>query len=249
MSAGLQFVLLELWLIFKRIWHAMQRSEHTLPSTKTANTTGHLRLRPAIHLRSGDTVGAFTECPRGYDERPVFTSGLKPTKPALASEWVANQIAALGALCTLTDCMDRPLILPVPAAAITDPNMVDACVTAAAQTRLCNQELSFEFTDADLSRLGDGLPNFIRIFRQRGFRVSIDARKSWVLDLSAPGWLMIDTMRVRSTDIDDDCDLDEQIETARSAGVAIIAERALWRDGEYLASRGIDYALMPRADA
>ena len=60
---------------------------------------------------------------------------------------------------------------------------------------------------------------------------------------------MVDTLRIRAKDIDTNPDLEDLIETAASAGVAIVAEQPYWRDGDYLARMGVDYGINPRTDS
>lgn len=227
----------------------MQRTPHSSTAPASEATRSQIRLRPALHLCSGDAVGAFLESAFEFEEKPVFSSHDRSTVASSPSAWVAAQISKLAVLCQLTEATERPIIIPVPAASSGDPNMVEACIDATAQTHLCHQELSLEFTDAALSQYGGDTTQLIRSFRQRGFRVSIDARKSASVSLPAPSWLMIDTLRIKASDIDGDAALESVIDAAASAGVAIVAQRPLWRDGDYLASRGIDYGLSPRADA
>lgn len=149
----------------------------------------------------------------------------------------------------MTDNFERPLVLPVPASALSDPDMLDACNHAAAQTRLCNQEISFELTDAAITARPENARIFMHTFRRKGFRVSIDARKSWQSNLPAHDWLLIDTLRLHATSLESEPSLESYIGAASQAGVAIVAQAPYWRDGEYLASLGIDYGLSPRTDA
>ena len=62
-------------------------------------------------------------------------------------------------------------------------------------------------------------------------------------------WLMIDTLRINANEVDLYEDLEDLVEMARAAGVAIVAQKPYWRDGEYLDSIGIQYGLMPKTDA
>lgn len=223
-------------------------SESALP-TQSKSRTASIRLTSAIHLCSGDTVGAFVEHARGFDDKPSFIrKGLRAAETD-ATRWVADKIRDIAVLCETLCFADRPLILPIPACALTDAHLLDAVTKSISQTRLCHQEISFELPDAALATAGQHVYDFISTFRKNGFRVSIDARKSWISEFSGHTWLMIDTLRINAAEIDVDSDLEIMIETARSAGVAIVAEKPFWRDGDYLASIGIDYGLKPRADA
>lgn len=227
----------------------MQRFERAHKLEISARRANPLRVNPAVHLCSGDTVGAFVEYAEMFEDRPVFAARMAKAASPSAIDWVADRISDLAIYCETTCTTERPLILPVPGICLTETGMIESCVHAAAQTRLCHQELSFEITDTALATSAHKMRPLLQAFRQRGFRVSIDSRRSWSAEISGECWLMIDTLRVRADDIGQDQDLDRRIETAATAGVAIVAEHARWRDGDLLSDRGIDYGLFPRADA
>jgi len=222
----------------------------TTPQTSsTKDVTARIRIKPSMHLCSGDAVGAFAEHASAFDERPKFTHAAHTSEQASPAAWIARSISDLAVICDTLSYNERPIVLPIPACALSQPGLIEACNQAVAQTRFANQEISFEITDAVATTTGVLLQNIITNFRRNGFRVSIDARKSWSARLPATCWLMIDTLRVHPHHIDTEADLEDMIDIARTAGVAIVAQKPHWRDGDYLASLGIDYGLSPRADA
>ncbi len=227
----------------------MQRQKLAKPQPNRGQTTPQIRAHNCIHLCSGDTVGAIVEYAQNFEDTPiVFPSGneLIQTSP---SDWVGEKILDVAAMCETIECNERPLVMPVPAMVLADPLTLDACIKATAQTRLCHQEISLELTDSAITLHTEEAHAFCHMMRRKGFRVSVDARKTWENDLPGTDWLMVDTLRVRAKDIDTQRDIEDLIEVAASAGVAIIAEQAHWRDGEYLARMGIDYGTKPRADS
>lgn len=228
----------------------MQRSLSVRAETQAPKFKSRLRVNPAVHLCSGDLVGAFVEHAVKFEDTPALS--LRPTtlenRPS-AAKWVAEKITELATYCDTTGNTERPLILPIPGIALADAETIDAAVHAAGQTRLCHQEISFELTDAALCAAPAYAEAFIKAARKLGFRVSIDARTSHDASLSPTTWLMIDTLRLRTNDLETQPSLDSKVEIAASAGVAIVAENPFWREGEYLARLGIDYGLSPRTDA
>lgn len=227
----------------------MQRQKLSSPLSRQGQTTPHVRAHNCLHLSSGDTVGAVIEYAQNFEDTAVvFASGttLTHTRP---SDWVGEKILDVAAMCETIDYTERPLVMPVPAMVLTDPFIVEACIKAAAQTRLCHQEISLELTDAAITLHTEDAHTFVHMLRRKGFRVSVDARKSWAGNLPGTDWLMVDTLRIRAQDLDTNPELDHLIETAAAAGVAIIAEQPYWRDGDYLATLGIDYAINPRTDS
>lgn len=225
---------------------------HTRRIAKTSPrpaSSVRLRLTPSVHLCSGDAVGAVAEHAFSYDDRPFLANTHKNRAPVDACAWVGEKIRDLGVICDTLEFTTRPIILPIPARAIEPAKLLDACTHAVAQTHLCPQEISLELPDATLQVSDSYAKRFIDIFRRNGFRVSIDARKSWHAQMPNYYWLMIDTLRIKAGQIDEDQSLQDMIEAARTAGVAIIAEKPLWRQGDRLASLGIDYGTKPRSDA
>ena len=224
----------------------MQRSHVSAKANQSPVAIGRQRIHPAVHLQTGDLVGAFVELDMAFDDRPVF-SEIAP--PPSAARWVTDRLRELRSILTAQNVQERPVILPLPAMALNDPDLPSKCADTLAGTRLCAQEFSFEFTDAAFATCQRDVASTLRAFRQRGFRVSIDARLSCTAELAASNWLMIDTLRIPAlSDATDEALLD-RVETARTAGVAIVAERPYWRDGDALADLGIEYGLHPRADA
>jgi len=227
----------------------VQRTSHTAKAVPSKGVTPFIRPHTCIHLCSGDAVGAFIEHAHNFEDKPALLCNFDAHKNQTAASWIASKIEDLASMCNTLTYTERPLILPVPARTLIDNDVLESCINAAAQTRLCHQEISLEITDAAISAHTEEATTFTHTFRRKGFRVSVDARNSWAAELPGECWLLVDTLRLKAQDIETEPALQDMIELASSAGVAIVAERAFWRDGEYLARMGIDYALKPRADA
>jgi len=227
----------------------MQRTSHTAKPASPKGVTPFIRPHTCMHLCSGDAVGAFIEYAHSFEDKPALLSKSDVHTHQTAANWIASKIEDIASMCDTLDYTERPLVLPVPARTLIDDDVLESCTYAAAQTRLCHQEMSLEITDAAISAHTEEATTFMHTFRRKGFRVSVDARRSWAAELPAECWLLVDTLRLRAQDIETEPALQDVIDLASSAGVAIVAERAFWRDGEYLARMGIDYALKPRADA
>ncbi|MEL7481325.1 MAG: hypothetical protein AAGJ29_07175 [Pseudomonadota bacterium] len=223
---------------------------HKFAAERRADTA-HLpiRLCAGVHLLSGEPVGAFVETSLAFDDRPSFdVQADKPSCPS-AVDWV---LARLDEVITVGACpsvKERPIVLPVPSAGFGDPDLAPRCADAMAVSHLCPQEICFEFSDSAFAASDKDSEPLLRAFRQRGFRVGIDARQSWCAGLSGPCWLMVDSLRVTAKAALTNARLRDRIDFAFSAGVAVVAERPRWRDGEILADLGVHYGLRPLADA
>lgn len=204
------------------------------------------RISPAIHLNTGDLVGAFVDLPMAFDDRPSFD--LVEKQPN-AAEWIADKLGQLCRVAVAEDIRERPLVLPMPAAALSQADVVGRCLDAMNGARLCPQEVCFEINDAAIASSPLDISTVFRNFRQRGFRVAVDARRSCTADIRGSTWLMVDTLRIQFEDGNIPDEVVGIVDHAQAAGVAIVVEGAYWRDGDYLASLGIEYGLHPRADA
>lgn len=209
-----------------------------------------LRTVPCLHLPSGDMVGAFVNSSYAFEDqaRLSFTSAAKQS--VCAEDWLYDQITSLDMHCQSLDVITRPLVLPAPDIAVNMPDrMIEACRHAVAQTRFCPQELSVELAGSAVATSPQNAVDFIHTFRRNGFRISIDARRHWDIELSPATFLMIDTLRFDASHLGTCETLDDVISIAANAGVVIVAENAHWRDAEQLESLGVLYAIAPKADA
>ena len=126
----------------------------------------------------------------------------------------------------------------------------DAAAEAGAyRANVLPQEIRIDFVDASLATLEDLAMDRIEAFRARGFRIGLDARKTWHTPMSARARMtleaiLVDPRTIKSQDIPV-----SRLEIAAAEGVALIAQNVKWRDGEELAAIGVNFAVAPGADA
>ncbi len=123
-----------------------------------------------------------------------------------------------------------------------------ACDVAIARTKLCPQEICLEIEDAALALPSKTSQGGIEALRTKGFRVSLNATRSWQAALSTPLRLLLDNIRIDARNLEFEAELQDRVEAAVCCGMSVIAQHANWRDGDYLSNMGIEYALRPRAD-
>ncbi|MEM5517663.1 EAL domain-containing protein [Henriciella sp. AS95] len=208
-----------------------------------------LRFEPVIHLINGDIVNLIAETPKRYEERASFgTTGLiaERISPAL---WLAHQVEAAARLAHEEVATARPIIVAAPIAAMMHPDTPMACDAAAARSHICPQEICIEVEDASLAQSRTDISNSIKALRSKGFRVGINATKSWCTPMDTGLRLMLDSARIDAKELWTSDDLAGRVEAAVACGMAIIAENVNYRDGEDLAEFGIELGLRPRTDA
>ena len=212
-----------------------------------------IRFAPVVHLQTGETVTLIAETEKRFEERAVFgraaqaaeRSGDAHPSPAV---WLAAHIENV-ANDAHTSTALRPVIVSAPLAALLHPDTPTACDAAIRRTRLCPQEICIEISDAALALPSGDSQSAIEALRRCGFRVSLNAARSWQTPLSASLRLLLDSIRIDAQHLETEPELEKRVETAIACGMSVIAENVRWRDGEYLASLGIDHGLRPRADA
>jgi EAL domain-containing protein (putative c-di-GMP-specific phosphodiesterase class I) len=210
------------------------------------------RLLPVMHLETGDAVLLFAEAEKRFEERAVFgrvALAAERSETASPAEWIAERVedVAQDAHYRTTE---RPVIIPIPMVALIHPDTAVACDAAVSRTHLCPQEICLEVEDAALA-----LPSAqnaiegIEALRRCGFRVSLNASRSWQAPLSYSLRVLLDSMRVDARKIEADEELQNRIDAAACSGMLVVAENAYWRDTEFLNSVGVEYGFRMKTDA
>ncbi len=210
------------------------------------------RLLPVMHLETGDAVLLFAETEKRFEERAVFGRAARAAECSDAvspAEWMADHIEAV-AHDAHNRTTERPVIVELPLVALIHPDTATACDAAIARTRLCPQEICLEVQDAALALpAARNAQDHIEALRRCGFRVSLNATRSWQCPLSHSMRMLLDSLHVDARKIESEPELQDRIETAASAGMLVIAENANWRDSYFLSELGVEYGFRMRADA
>ena len=214
------------------------------------NMSAAVRFAPVVNLMTGETVTLIAETEKRFEERAVFgraALAAERSQPASPAAWLAAHVELVANQAHDSET-HRPIIVPAPLAALMDPNTAVACDAAIRRTQLCAQEICIEIADAALALPTRETQTAIETLRRCGFRVSLNATRSWEASLSTAMRLLLDNIRIDARHIDMEAGVDTRIEAATSCGMAVIAENANWRDGDYLASLGVELGLRPRLD-
>ncbi|MEO1553309.1 MAG: hypothetical protein AAFR82_05195 [Pseudomonadota bacterium] len=210
------------------------------------------RLLPVMHIETGEAVLLFADSEKRFEERAVFgraalaAESSEPVSPAI---WMADHVEDV-ADDAHNRTTERPVIVEMPLVALIHPDTPVACDAAIARTRLCPQEICFEIQDAALALpAARNAQNAIEALRRCGFRVSLNATRSWQCPLGHSLRLLLDSLRVDARKIETEPELQDRIESAVSSGMLVIAEHAHWRDSYYLSELGVEYGFRMRADA
>ena len=210
------------------------------------------RLLPVMQLESGEAVLLFAEAEKRFEERAVFGRAALAAERSEAcspAEWIAERVedVAQDAHYRTTE---RPVIVPIPMVALIHPDTPVACDAAVSRTHLCPQEICLEVEDAALALpSGQSAMEGIEALRRCGFRVSLNATRSWQSPLSYSLRVLLDSMRVDARKIETDDELLDRIDAAACSGMLVIAENAFWRDTHFLKEVGVEYGFRMKADA
>ena len=202
-----------------------------------------------MDLIDGGSLGSLCDISSTFEETVSFGPSAIPSRVACPATWLSERLVDIACEAYGGDLRHRPIIVPAPAAALRHPHAALACDTAVRRTTLCQQEFCIEFQDAAFVASGYDELRYPLNFRRRGFRVSVDMRKSWQIKMTDSFRLMIDTIRIDARALETDPELVRHCESASEAGILVIAENAKWRQGSELANLGVQAAVSPQTDS
>lgn len=210
------------------------------------------RLLPVMHLETGDAVLLFADAEKRFEERAVFgrlALAAERSEAASPAQWIAEHVESV-AHDAHYRTTERPVIIPIPLAALIHPDTAVACDAAISRTHLCPQEICLEVEDAALALpAAQNAQDGIEALRRCGFRVSLNATRSWQAPLGASLRILLDSVRVDARKLDESEDLLDRIDAAACSGMLVIAENAYWRDTDYLNQIGVEFGFRMKTDA
>ncbi len=209
------------------------------------------RLLPVMHLETGEAVLLFADAEKRFEERAVFgrvALAAERSDAASPAEWIAERVEEIAHDAHFRTT-ERPVIVPIPLPALLHADTAVACDAAIARTRLLPQEICLEVDSAALAlpsakEAQDGIERL----RRCGFRVSLNATRSWDAPLGHSLRLLLDSLRVDARKIEAEDALQDRIETAAASGMLVIAENAYWRDSHFLGEVGVEYGFRMKSD-
>jgi len=206
-----------------------------------------LRFRPVVRLRDGAPFGMHADADIAFEDtfQPRhLTDAAHPS----AAGWLGDLIERSARLAHDTGTL-RPVSVTAPLAALSDQDAPMAAEAGVRRSNLLPQEVRIDFSDASIVALEDLALDRLDAFRRRGFRIGLDARKTWRTPMGARARMTFEAIRLDPSR----CEVLEvpmtRLEVAAADGVALIAENVRWRDAEKLAEAGIHFAMAPRADS
>ncbi len=207
-----------------------------------------LRFRPVVRLDDGAAFGMQVEADIAFEDT-FQQRHLSDAALPSAAAWLGDLIERAGRLAKDTGAELRPLSISAPMAALADKDSPMAAEAGVARAGLLAQEIRIDFCDASVSALEDLALDRVDAFRRRGFRVGLDARKSWRTPMGARARMTFEAVRLDPSR----CEALEvpmtRLEVASADGIALIAENVRWRDAEKLAELGVHFGMSPRADS
>lgn len=206
-----------------------------------------LRLIPVLHLQTGEATTIIAETMKRFEERVSFGPAAHRSMPQSPAMIVAEQLINIAQTAHKTTDV-RPIIVTMPMAALIHQDTPLACDAAIRRTSLCHQEICFDISDASLARGSKDARQGLNRLKELGFRLSLDATRSWQAPLSTDLRILLDAMRIDRRHIEIEDDIETRIDAAASSGLQVIADHASWRDGDWLSSLGVDFAIRPKTD-
>lgn len=207
-----------------------------------------LRFQPVVRLADGAAFGMHAEADIAFEDT-FNPRHLNDASLPSSAAWLGDLIERAGRLAQDAGTTLRPISITAPMAALADRDAPMAAEAGARRANLLPQEFRIEFSDASITGLEDLALDRVDAFRRKGFRVGLDARKSWRMPMGARARMSFEAVRVDIARLDQLGIPVTRLEVAAADGVALIAENVLWRDAEKLAEKGVHFAVSPRADS
>lgn len=207
-----------------------------------------LRFQPVVRLADGAAFGMHAEADIAFEDT-FNPRHLNDASLPSSAAWLGDLIERAGRLAQDAGTTLRPISITAPLAALADRDGPMAAEAGARRANLLPQEFRIEFSDASVTGLEDLALDRVDAFRRKGFRVGLDARKSWRMPMGARARMSFEAVRVDVSRLEQ---LDipvTRLEVAAADGVALIAENVRWRDADKLAEKGVHFAVSPRADS
>ncbi len=207
-----------------------------------------LRFKPIVRMADGAAFGMHCDTDIAFEDT-FQPRHLSDAAVPSAAAWLGDLIERAGRLAQDTATTLRPISITAPMAALSDPDAPMAAEAGVKRANLLCQEFRIEFIDASIVALEDLALDRIDNFRRRGFRVGLDARKSWRTPMGARARMAFEAIRLDPAYMGALEVPPSRLEVSSADGIALIAENVRWRDAEKLAQQGIHFAAAPKADS
>lgn len=217
------------------------------PAPATVRTP-RLRFRPIVRLEDGCAFGMQAEADIAFEDT-FNPRHLSDASLPSSAAWLGDLVERAARLATDTGNTLRPIAVTAPLAALASRDAPMAAEAGAARANVLPQEIRIDFLDASVVTMEDLALDRLDAFRRRGFRVGLDARKSWSTPMGARARMTFEAVRL-DPKLFEAMDVPmSRLEVSSADGIALIAENVRWRDAEALADLGVHFALAPRADS
>lgn len=207
-----------------------------------------LAFRPVVRLRDGEPYGAVVETAFAFEDTCAPRHMSDIAHPSAAG-WLG---ALIDRACRAADesaGSRRPISVSAPMAALADRDTAMAAEAGARRAGLLPQEVRIDFLDASVCSLDDVALDRLESVMRRGFRIGLDARRSWRTPMGARARMVFEAIRIDPARLEALDVPPSRLEVCSGEGVAIIADNVRWRDAPLLEAIGVSYAVAPRADS
>jgi len=207
------------------------------------------RVTPFIDVERLDCGGLIHETLDQYDSTLRF-GPVSQTAPEISpARWLATRLKTALKLASHAQTPQRPVHIAAPASALHNGKSVEASSSAIEQVQACAQETCIVFEDAALASLPAGSLAALGRFHEAGFRVGIDARRSW-LSLEKPSVMPVsEAVWINTDHLDCEDRLSGSVRQMADAGIQVIGWGAAWSQSEPLVKSGVSHLFRARADA
>ena len=207
------------------------------------------RFETCLNLSDGHAGFPLTRIDPLFEEQPQSFSMTQNRPQRGPGDWLVEVIRRLSDAAQNQQLAVRPLHVPMPIAIFIDEHAAARAAQTARDCGYCPQEFMLEFQDASLASSDPAAFDRLDDFRREGFRIALDARKSYMTPFSARIRTAIERLRVSTPDLIFDETLQLRADIVACLGGDVIVDRATWRQSDELQRLGATHALKLMSDA
>jgi len=207
------------------------------------------RFEVCRRLSDGEPDLALTRVDPLFEEQASPFAPIGPNGFRSPGEWLCVALRKLITATNSTHSVTRPIHIPMPIAILMDESAARDAKNTVQEEGYCPQEFMLEFQDASLACGDASAMEQFEAFRRSGFRIAMDARKSFATPFCSRLRPAIERIRVNADELMYNDTLQMRADIVACLGGEVIVDRANWRDSETLEKLGATHALKMMADA
>lgn len=225
------------------------RASHS-PATRLASQrVPSDRVSPFIALGDYSAGGLIHETRHPFDAGLRFGRGRQTDAVTCPAGWLEARVRNAIEAAELSPIKVLPIQVSAPAPLLYHRETARSCHSMLCGRDALRPEICLVFDDAALATSTANAVEALNSLRTRGFRIGLNARRSW-LSLRCQALLpLIETIWVNAAQLEIEDEIAQRTRSALAAGTSCIGFGGTWSQTEEYSRAGITHLFRPRTDA